>query len=103
MVRGNVWGETMSEDKKYNGWTNYETWKLALNLDNDEGVYRDVRVRNTEWTGDELKEYLEEAFEFEDVGYKICDFWSYHEWNEIDFDAVAESINVDIREANKGE
>lgn len=27
----------MSEDKKYNGYTNYETWLCALWLDNDQG------------------------------------------------------------------
>ena len=27
----------MSEDKKYNGWTNYETWNVALWMDNNEG------------------------------------------------------------------
>lgn len=27
----------------YQGWTNYETWAVALWLDNDEGSYRYVR------------------------------------------------------------
>ena len=27
----------MSTDTKYNGWTNYETWLVALWIDNDEG------------------------------------------------------------------
>ena len=27
----------MSEDKTYNGYTNYETWNVALWLDNDQG------------------------------------------------------------------
>jgi hypothetical protein len=26
-------------DKTYNGWTNYETWNLALWMDNDQGLY----------------------------------------------------------------
>lgn len=26
-------------DETYNGWTNYETWGVALILDNDEGLY----------------------------------------------------------------
>lgn len=36
-----VAGEIMSttEDKKYNGWTNYETWNVKLWMDNDEGSY----------------------------------------------------------------
>ncbi len=29
----------MSE-KTYNGWTNYETWNVALWIDNEEGSYR---------------------------------------------------------------
>lgn len=31
-------GEAMA-DTKYNGWTNYETWNVALWLDNEEGSY----------------------------------------------------------------
>lgn len=27
------------EDKKYNGWTNYETWLVNLWMDNDSGSY----------------------------------------------------------------
>jgi hypothetical protein len=30
----------MSTDTKYNGWTNYETWNVALWLGNDEGSDR---------------------------------------------------------------
>jgi hypothetical protein len=29
----------MSDDKRYNGWTNYETWAVKLWIDNDEGTY----------------------------------------------------------------
>lgn len=29
--------EPPKEDKTYNGWTNYETWNVALWLDNDQG------------------------------------------------------------------
>lgn len=33
----------------YNGWTNYETWVVALWLDNDEPTYRHWRERADEW------------------------------------------------------
>jgi hypothetical protein len=29
----------------YNGWSNYETWNVALWLDNDEGTYHEMRDR----------------------------------------------------------
>ena len=29
-------------DTSYNGWTNYETWNVALWLQNDEGLYRNA-------------------------------------------------------------
>ena len=31
------------KNKKYNGWTNYETWLVALWLDNDEETYNKIR------------------------------------------------------------
>ena len=31
----------MSTEKGYNGWTNYETWNVALWLDNDEATCND--------------------------------------------------------------
>ena len=32
--------QTRIEDTDYNGWTNRETWNVALWLGNDEGLYR---------------------------------------------------------------
>lgn len=29
----------MADDKRYNGWANYETWAVALWIDNDQGLY----------------------------------------------------------------
>lgn len=35
-------------DQSYNGWSNYETWNVALWLDNDQGTYNYVRELATE-------------------------------------------------------
>ena len=69
----------MSEDKKYNGWTNYETWNLALWIGNEQGdseywnerameVYRDAEAERSFTKAeraalnlaDELKNQIEE-------------------------------------------
>ena len=34
----------IEERTDYNGWTNYETWNVALWLGNDESMYRTARV-----------------------------------------------------------
>ena len=46
---------TMAND--YNGWTNYETWNVALYLNNDEGTYKAVCAYANE-AGDEAN-YLD--------------------------------------------
>lgn len=34
----------------YNGWTNYETWNVALWTDNDEGIYNEkMRIIRRAW------------------------------------------------------
>jgi hypothetical protein len=39
LSRAILWMDKMSEDRTYNGWTNYETWAVALWLDNEQGSY----------------------------------------------------------------
>lgn len=79
--------------EKYNGYTNFETWRLCLNLDNDQGLYS--QFYNYTGTEEELKRELEDCFQVESkgdiVGYHICDFWSTSEWESIDWEEVLET------------
>ena len=36
--------QTNITDKTYNGWTNYETWNVALWIQNDQGLYDIARL-----------------------------------------------------------
>lgn len=47
----------MSEDKTYNGWTNYETWNVYLWITGDEGLYSIAKECETY---DEFVEQMEE-------------------------------------------
>lgn len=47
----------MCENKKYNGWTNYETWVTALWLDNDEDLYNELNIKAKELYAEATKEY----------------------------------------------
>lgn len=38
---------TNTDDKKYNGWTNYETWAVGLWIDNDQATYNYWREETT--------------------------------------------------------
>jgi len=38
----------MTNEEGYNGWSNYETWNVALWIDNDEGSYNYWRERSRE-------------------------------------------------------
>lgn len=87
-------------DEGYNGYTNYETWLLCLNIDNDEGVYDEVRNIALGYKDQEdfynigllIKDYLEETFYIETAGcYKIYDSWTERDWKEIDWNEVAET------------
>ena len=87
------------DNTSYNGYTNYETWLLCLNIDNEQGIYDAVNEfveDNNELDnydlGDKLKEFLEEWFFIEEYNiYKICDTWTFRDWHEINWTELAET------------
>jgi len=98
----------------YNGWTNYETWLLKLNLDNDQGTYTmcqewfkdNYKLSETEQPdtyeiADSFKEYLEELFWIENHNiYKICDTWTHRDWQEINWIEITEAYISEMTEAS---
>jgi hypothetical protein len=63
----------MSESTGYNGWSNYETWLVALWLNNDQASYNALEELKAEDGSDyrkaeSLEELVRELYEFEPVG-----------------------------------
>lgn len=57
--------EKCKEENKYNGWTNYETWSIALFIDNEQEWYNEVREMITKTIEDYdamvlIKEFIED-------------------------------------------
>lgn len=100
------------ETKKYNGWTNYETWVTKLWLDNEQGTYELQKEmlaqaqntpKNEVWTREEttkftladlLKEYIEEFNPLVKSASMYSDLMGAA-ISEINFDEIAEAIIED--------
>lgn len=93
-------------DEKYNGWVNYETWLMNLNLTNEESLYNqmlEIVKENSEKDdydiGEELKNWIEESFYVEEYDiYKICDNWTTRDFQEIHWTEIASSLRTEETE-----
>ena len=79
----------------YNGWRNYETWNVALWLDNDEGTYNDVRELAEEHDspyelGRVIEEYVEEFTP--DLGASMFSDLLNAALSEVDWHAIAANV-----------
>jgi len=86
--------------EKYDGFSNYETYRLKLNLNNDEeGLHSECMrmVESETITSEKLKKWLEECSEFHEVGFQLCDFWSYNEWRKINFEEILKALIEEAR------
>ncbi len=89
------------DNEKYNGWHNYETWKMHLNLTNEEGLYNGSVAVVRETKGEDyekaqaLKEWVEENFWVDDyniVHFPQGDSFSTAELSEVDWLEVAKAF-----------
>ena len=89
--------DAIFKDSEYNGYTNFETWLLSLNLDNDQYLNeRLIEIANgsgdTYNKAQNLKDWIEDEFYNDEFGaYKICDAWTDRDFKEIDWCEIIES------------
>ena len=87
-------------EEGYNGYTNYETWLICLNINNDEGLHEEMQqlaAENNKTLGNYeigqlIEKHLAERFWLEPCQViKICDSWTIRDWKEINWTEVAET------------
>jgi len=100
----------MSENEKYNGWHNYETWKMHLNLSNEEGVYNSAREIVQEAKGElyekaqALKEWVENTFwvdQYDIVHFSEGDSFTMAELSEIDWIEITKALMEELMATKK--
>lgn len=81
----------LKKDQEHNGYTNFDTWLMSLNLDNDQYLNSEV-MRTSNGQGEiydkaeQLKDWVESKFYVEKYGIiKICDTWTERDFQSIDW------------------
>ena len=81
--------QTQIEDTTYNGWTNRETWNVALWIGNDPGLYslaREYRHRGYKAFADMMMELSEDNATLDDVK------WNDPNLNYCELDEMMEEL-----------
>ena len=97
----------MSDNKGYNGWPTYETWLVALWLDNDEASYdwsRDVvrHARDLYDAAEELKGFVEELNPLADNATLFSDLLN-SALSEVHWVEIAQAYKQEIEEEEKAD
>jgi len=96
----------MNTDKTYNGWTNFETWKINLEvLDGyTSHIIDSERVKETLKTktydlSEELEDYVFEVLGFDQCQneYSLLSNYAYWFIKEVNFYEIAEHIKNDLK------
>lgn len=97
------------KDSEYIGWSNFETWLMSLNLDNEQALTQELmRIANqtveTYDKAQELKSWVESEFYIEESGvYKICDTWTERDFQEINWYEIIEAHLDELYEIEEDE
>jgi hypothetical protein len=81
--------------KTHEGWTNYETWNIALWIDNDYNTYNTYRekidfLQYCEITPSNIERFVKDLFPS-----GTPDFESYREYTKVNWKEIAESWKVE--------
>lgn len=95
----------MSDEQGYNGWTNYETWAVALWIDNEQSTQEWALELAREAKGNDheryelaqgLKSELEEAMP--DLGGSVWSDLLGAAWSEVDWYEIADHYLQQVEE-----
>ena len=77
----------MKDTEKYNGWTNYATWRV--NLEIFDGLYSDMDGEKA--TAEGCKEYAEEVVSESGEGYALDYAMAF--LDDVDWQSIADHLN----------
>ena len=82
-------------EQEYNGWSNYETWNVALWIGNDEGLYsmaKEYKRRGYKAFAEALKELAQDSEQKSGIGFQTPDGVSWTD-SGLDIEALDEMIS----------
>ena len=86
----------MEENKTYNGWTNYATWRIKLELLDDSSAFDGVV--DADYMEQYVDEVLFDCLNQDDHALDTVVSYARAFLSEVNWDEIAEAINRDNRE-----